>query len=228
MIWDAMLREAALLSEAAYVRHFESSSATAGVHVFSTEFEKSIVRLKRRTERPLFYRFLRAVASVLLALLFAGSAWLAVDAEARTAFIGWIKDFYGTYFVYRYDDSPLESAASVNYQLTWLPTGYTEFFSDEMNGEMLIVYANEAGQLLKFKYIDSPDAMSWWIDASNVTRKQAAVEGNLADLLLSESLDTASAILWTDADDTAFYISGFLNEDDLIKIAESVRKSKKE
>ena len=180
MIWDAMLREAALLSEAAYVRHFESSSATASVHVFSTEFEKSIVRLKRRTERPLFYRFLRAVASVLLALLFAGSAWLAVDAEARTAFIGWIKDFYGTYFVYKYDDSPLESKASVNYQLTWLPTGYTEFLTDEMNGEMLIVYANEAGQLLKFKYIDSPDAMSWWIDASNVTRKQVAVEGNLA------------------------------------------------
>ena len=70
--------------------------------------------------------------------------------------------------------------------------------------------------------------MSWWIDASNVTRKQVAVEGNLADLLLSESSDTASAILWTDADDTAFYISGFLNEDDLIKIAESVRESKKE
>ena len=57
MIWDAMLREAALLSEAAYVRHFESSSATASVHVFSTEFEKSIVRLNEERSARCFTDF---------------------------------------------------------------------------------------------------------------------------------------------------------------------------
>lgn len=224
MISDAMLRKAAAKSNEAYVHCFEKCYDAEHPHEFSAQFEKRIGKLKRKADHPLFYRSLRSAASILLALLLAGSAWLAVDVEARTALWGWIKEFYEIYFVYRYENDSLEHVTFTDYRPAWLPDGYTEFFVDETGDEVFVVYTDENGLMLKFKYIYNPNETDWLIDASQVTRKQVTIKGNQADLLISTDPNTASAILWTDSDNTAFYISGFLNEVDLIKIAASVQE----
>ena len=51
------------------------------------------------------------------------------------------------------------------------------------------------------------------------------VHGNDADLLISTSSEIANCILWSTSDNTAFYISAFLDADDLVRIAESVEKT---
>ena len=52
------------------------------------------------------------------------------------------------------------------------------------------------------------------------------VNGFPGELLISHNPETAGGILWTDDNNTAFYISAFLDNEELIKLAESVEKIK--
>ena len=80
--------------------------------------------------------------------------------------------------------------------------------------------------MLTFSYIHNPGYADWFISSIDVERKQVTIHGAPADLLLSSNPDISSAILWELPDDTAFYISAFLSEEELIKAAESVKEAK--
>lgn len=224
MMLEEMLLKAAARSNEIYVNYFESKYDPISQHEFSPQFENKIAKLKRRAKRPFFYSPLQRVASVVLAVVLSVSVWLTVDADAREAFFGWIKEFCGTVFVYRYEGTSNENVTPKEYQLTWIPDGYTEFFVDEKEASLMAVYSNENGSMLTFRYIHNPDETNWFVDASQMTKKQTTVNGNSADLLILKEPTVSSIILWTTPDNTAFYISAFLSDSDLIKIAESVRE----
>lgn len=40
----------------------------------------------------------------------------------------------------------------VDYRPTLIPNGYTEFYSDTTEDTIIVVYANEEGEMLKFSY----------------------------------------------------------------------------
>ena len=126
MITDEMLREAARESLEDYVNSLERDYDPAHPHQFSKEFEKKIERLKRRANHPVFYKTMQRVASVVLAILIGGGAWLTVDVEARAAFFGWVKEVYETFFVYRFSGDADMSTKTSNYEPNWIPDGYTK------------------------------------------------------------------------------------------------------
>ena len=103
MITDEMLRAAAARSCEIYVAHLEKGFDPEKKHEFSPEFLRKIERLKRRAKHPVFYKTTRRVASIALAILITGGAWITVDAEARAAFVGWVKEVYEEFFVYRFN-----------------------------------------------------------------------------------------------------------------------------
>ena len=109
MITDAQLRKAAEKSSDLYLRYIERDYNSTPSHEFSASFEKKIRKLRKRADHPYFYKTLHKAAAVILAILISGSAWLAVDTEARAAFFGWVREIYETYFVYRFakDDGKL-------------------------------------------------------------------------------------------------------------------------
>ena len=74
--------------------NLESGYNADVLHEFSPAFEKKIRKLKRRADHPAFYRTMNRVASILLAILIAIGAWISVDAEARAAVVGWVKEIY--------------------------------------------------------------------------------------------------------------------------------------
>ena len=226
MIPDALLHSAAFRSCDIYTAQLQRGYNAQQHHQFSPEFEGKIRKLKRKAEHPLFYRSARRVASILLALLVCAGAWLALDVNARAAVFGWIKDVYESFFVYRHDGDADSSVAPKEYYLGWLPDGYTEFLTDSSGKTIAVIYANEAGQMLTFSYIHNPGYADWFISSIDVERKQVTIHGAPADLLLSSNPDISSAILWELPDDTAFYISAFLSEEELIKAAESVKEAK--
>ena len=225
MITDEMLRKAAARSNELYVDYFESTYDSECQHAFSLQFQKKIEKLKRKVRHPYFYSPLARVASIVLAVAVSVSIWLAVDVEAREAFFGWIKEVYETHFVYRYKDGSDDAASTKEYELTWIPDGYTEVLRDNTFGTVSVLYENDKGDLLKFRYAYNPDDdVLWFVDASQTARKSATVNGSAADLLISTDPKIAGAICWVSADNTAFYISAFAEESDLIKIAESVQE----
>ena len=226
MISDSMLRSAAKKSCEIYVNQLESGYDPKTQHEFSPEFEKKIKRLRRKANRPIVYRSLQRIASIILVCLIACGAWLTVDAEARATFFGWIKEIYETYFVYHFEGDADYSESSVAYRPTWLPEGYTEFYVNEAQSTTVVLYQNEDGFLLTFQYTHNPNETDWFIDAEQAVIKKTSMNGYPAEILMTDNTTTASLIAWTDEQDSAFYVSAFLSESELIRIAESVQPTK--
>ncbi|OUP54291.1 DUF4367 domain-containing protein [Pseudoflavonifractor sp. An184] len=226
MISDSMLRSAAKKSCEIYVNQLESGYDPKTQHEFSPEFEKKIKRLRRKANHPIVYRSLQRIASIILVCLIACGAWFTVDAEARSAFFGWVKEIYETYFVYRFEGNADYSESSVAYRPTWLPEGYTEFYVDDIDATTVVSYQNTDGLLLTFRYTHNPNETDWFIDATHAVIKETTVNGYPAEILLADNITTASVIAWTDEQDSAFYVSGFLSESELIKIAENIQPLK--
>ena len=105
MITEEMLCAAAARSCEIYVSYLERGYNPENQHEFSLQFKKKIKKLKRKADHPVFYHAARRIASIVLAILIAGGVWITVDAEARAAFVGWVKEIYGTYFVYHFEGS---------------------------------------------------------------------------------------------------------------------------
>lgn len=224
MITEAMLREAARRAGEVYTAYYERDYDPQAPHVFPPEFEKKIDRLTRRAKHPVFYKAMRCVASVAIAMIIAGSAWITVDAEARAAVVGWVKEVYETYFVLRHDgaDTAPEFA---DYRPTWLPDGYSELRVNASKTRTVVVYANEAGDLIRFSFIRNSEETDWFIDVSQAGIKKATVNGNEADLFIAHDPGEANAIAWI-SDGSAFYVTGFVGENDLVRMAESVQIKK--
>ena len=226
MISDSMLRSAAKKSCEIYVSRLEAGYDPKAQHKFSPEFEKKIKKLKRKANHPIVYRSLQRIASIILVCLIACSAWLTVDAEARSAFFGWVKEIYETYFVYRFEGNADYSNSTVAYRPTWLPEGYTEFYIENTESTAVVSYQNEEGLLLTFQYTHNPNETDWFIDAEHAVIKETTVNGCPAEILLADNITTASVIVWTDEQDSAFYVSAFLGESELIKVAENIQPIK--
>lgn len=227
MIPDFMLRAAAAKSCDIYAVQLQSGYDADRQHIFLPAFETKIRKLKRRADHPFFYRSAQCAASVLLALLICAGAWLAIDVEARTAVFGWIKEVCESFFIYRYENDSDPEVTPMDFRPYWLPDGYSEFAVNDTADTITVIYANDAGEMMKFSYAHNPDQTDWFIDISDADRTSVTINGYQADLFLSSDPDVAGGILWTSSDDTAFFISGFLSEEDFKKVAENIRVTDK-
>lgn len=226
MIPEELLRRAAARSCAEHVEELTADFDPEYQHEFSPEFERKIKKLIRKTKHPVFYRTMQRVASFALAVVLAGAAWLTVDVEARAAFIGWVKEVYETFFVYRYEGPDMD-AEPAQYQLTWVPEGYQEVFSDLADGEGTALYSNEKGQYLQFAYVSDPGTSNFFMVMDGTIRYDILVNKNPADYFESTDQDVSSGVVWTNENECAFYVSGFLDKEELIRAAESVEIIKK-
>ena len=227
MIIDEMLCTAAARSSELFVQAVALDYDPAQQYEPSELFQKKIKRLFRRAKHPYLYQTVRRVAAIFLAAILASSVYLAVDTEARAAFFGWIKETYKTYFVYRFEDDSTAASALPILRPTWLPQGYTEYVVNDTAGTITVIYANDAGEMLTFCYSHNPKQTDWFIDTIDTIKSNAIISGNQADVFISTNPSVASAVLWTDSNNTAFYISGFLSESELIRVAESIQESEK-
>ncbi len=226
MIPEEMLCAAAARSYEAYVSYLEAGYDDGEKHEFSKAFEKRIDRLKRRADHPVFYQTVRRVAIILIAILFAGTIWIAVDSDARAAFVGWFSEFTGHYFEYHHVGSaeePEEKAgAPAGYRLTWIPEGYAEKSVRVFNDKTTVLYVNDSGELVRFSYVITNRDYNWSFDFSQGETVDCPVGDQPGTLFRSHAEKTAGAVTWIGADGTAFFVTGFISEEDLLRMAESV------
>ena len=175
----------------------------------------------KRKFRPMWKIALRRVAAFFLTALVGVSAWLAVDTQAREAFFGWAKEVCETFFVYHYE-GPIVETVPTRYSPSWIPEKYHEVFSDLSDGEGIVVYSDEAGRYLQFSYVTNPNNSNVFLGVENTTRYEVLINGNCADFFSSTDPDISSGVAWVDTSNHLFCITGFLSEDELIKIAENV------
>ena len=198
-------------------------------HPFSPAFERKMKKLLRRGRHPVWYKTLHAAACLLLALLLSGCAVLAVSAEAREVFAGWVREVYENAFVYRfYGEEQGESNADTAYRLTWLPEGYWEAERPDLAGMGNVLYRDDAGGLVVLGYATDPEAFSLSVYPEHAAVRKTQVHGRPADLYLDEQEGNRNLIVWTEEETGQFfYVSGPQGEDELVKMAESVEKVEK-
>ncbi len=224
MLTDDMLRQAAAESSTAFVRAVEQDYDDNRPYSPSHQFEKKMKRLTRRANHPNLYRSAQRVASVVLAILLAGSAWLTVDVQAREAFFGWVKEVYEELYVYRLTGEVVEQGTENNYALGWIPDGYTEMYEGDLGGTFSVIYNNDLGQMLDFSYTTNTEQVDWFLYGENMERYQVEIGSSVGDFLYSTDDQTSNALVWMQDDQTGFYLSGFFDEDELILMAENIVK----
>lgn len=227
MISEEMLQAAAAGSCEHYTTELTKGFDPSFQHTFSSAFTKKIKKLKRRADHPVFYLSVRRIAMVILCLLIAGGAWLMISPDARADFFGWTSKLIDTYFTYHTDSRPRSDVSAVPvaaYYPEWLPEGYTETEATHSHQMTTILFKNEKDEVIRFSYMQDSGEADLYIDVSQTTEKRVEFHGLPATLFLTESENEASTVLWTGSDNTLFLISGFLNENELLKAAESISK----
>lgn len=194
-------------------------------HTFSPKFERRMKGLLQKNRHPTARRTLGRVAGVLLALLVSSAIWLSVDAEARGIAAGWFRQAYKTVFVYRFAGSAESVDKDVKYAPTWLPEDWIEADRWDDNTGVTIFYDNGTDVNNYFSYIYAPTESDYrglylFDDAIPVC---ATVGGSPAGLFLPNEDDAASTLIWSDSETgILFLVSGDLEQETLIRIAESV------
>ena len=113
----------------------------------------------------------------------------------------------------------------VEYRLTWVPEGYELYMQNDTFGNSFsFLYKNPEGRLLHFMVqLDREGARSYLFPNENAEEKQVLVGRNPADMYLVDTGGANSELVWQDSEAGAlFYISAFLPEEDILKMAESI------
>lgn len=202
-----------------YVQALSESLEAPEAHTFSRRFERGMRGLLAKSAHPALAAFGRAVASFAMVMLVLFGSVLAVDAEARELFLGWFRQQMDGAVHF---SSRNPSQVDTEYQLTWIPEGY-EFFDlvQEQDGET-ILYANEAGDLLRFTYLHSSENGETYLFTGEHDEKQVSVQGMTGTLYLPHDTINGKDLIWQNEAGTLFEISGRCDEDVLLRVAESV------
>lgn len=192
-------------------------------HTFGKRFEKQMGRLIAKTTHPLRTAMLRAAASFAAVLLLFGSV-LAVDADARKAFLGWMEERFDTYIFFS-ASGKTHNSVQAEYSLGWVPEEYRfEEILDVPNGQ-IILYVNDNGDYFSFSYLFTSTSSNLYIFfLDEYDTKDVSVNGIPGTLYLSHDKAEGAELIWQDADGTLFEISGKCEEAVLLYAAENIQK----
>lgn len=220
MITDDMIRQAAEEYEQVVLDSLPDSDQWN--HEFTPWFERKMKKLCRRQKHPGVYRALRRVACIVLVLLLGFCMFLAFNGEARAAIIDWAKKRYEVFTQYAFLGEPEDPKSNV-YDLALVPEGYTLWMQEHTETDGVVVYRNEAGQLLHLYYRFNAGAGAMFIGHEDCIHKKAAVGNWYADLYISQNADVGSTVVWVDEDNQVmFALSAKVEEAMLLEMAEKV------
>lgn len=205
-------------------------SIPSGEHEFSERFLDKMSALLdldrlRRKRRRIRHR----VASVFLAFLLGASIFLAVNPEARAAFLAWVREVYENSVVYRFFGRPKD--AFPQYELNWIPQGFVmeSEINDEYNGNMqrILTYENpETGESFSFCYQSISEDISKVVggyDEDAPSPEYCTING-LDGEYYPPGVSGTSSLVWMDEQNgVVLYIDSSLEKSVVLHIANSVR-----
>lgn len=191
---------------------------------FSQSFQRKMARVTRRANHPISYRVMQRVASFLLVLFLGFMTVLAVSPAARAAFAVWIRETYESFFVYSFTEDSEGPAPNMNYYISELPEGYVEIMSSLDNMLGCYAYVNEDEFMLSFVYTYG-EASKIFLNQEGYTVKPVTVAGHPGEVYVDHVSNPSNGIIWVDEEkQIMFIITGQLNEEELLALAESVKE----
>lgn len=192
-------------------------------HDFSPRFQRKMRALLRREEHPVLSRSLKSVASIAL-VLFLG---FGITMTARSTQVVWEAEPVGQGVRY-YNVNQITPSETLAFKPFWLPerveprerksgetSGYS-FFEDRRNGGKIISF---------FYYYGVKEGTEAIVvgQYGEVEQISVTINGMEATLFLQKDDVYENELVWIDKDQgVLFRLSGFLTQQELIRIAESV------
>lgn len=224
MISDEELRRAAQEWEEARLKRLPEPEECR--FEASPEFERKMRKLIERTDRPAKYWLKRSAACLLLIVLLGGSV-LTLSSRTRTAFLGWVREVYETYFAYRYVGDVKEPLDGTVYRPMWVPDGYEIVSETAGHIDDAVTYQNPDGALAVFLYVTKYKSAELRIDREDVEAQRVFVGECPADLYLEPEDGKENVLIWFDEGSGLFFsIWATFSNDEMIRMAESVTAQK--
>ena len=164
------------------------------------------------------------VAVILLFVSLSFGFVMLFSAPARAAVERWIVEWYQTHIVYRYFGS---SEGLPRYELTGLPEGFAEIMRQEEAASVDILYGNENGGLISLSYqaMQQGGAVGFILNGDDVS--EVTIGRNQGMLFIPRDPEDLKSLTWVDEKaGVQFTIAADLEEPELIRLAEGLRKLK--
>lgn len=150
MISEEMIKNAATEADQA-IRDSLPAPAECE-HEFSPLFQRKMCQAFRMVKHPVIYKLPRYAACFVLAAALASGTWLTANAEARTAFFAWMREQYEAFVEYRFTGEASQENESADYELTWLPEGFSLQKEQNLDGGTYLTYLPAEQYQLRFLY----------------------------------------------------------------------------
>lgn len=183
--------------------------------------------LAKAKRREIVHQWITRTIAALLALVIGATSWLAVDTDARAAFFEWVQEVYEGSIVYRFFNDTAVVDQLPDYRPSWLPDGYVQTEVIEDDTVHAVIYENTANPNDSFifdyqLYFDSMNlSLQWENNECEILELQ--VNGKTAHFYRSLDGSITNDLIWVDENSTIiFTLSGYLEQDVMLHIAESV------
>lgn len=224
---DELLYQYMPLAEEKWMETLERRAAEEE-YIPSEEFqkkEKFLIEkgncIEKRRKRIGLVKRIAAVFFVMISVSFA--VCMSVDAT-REDFIRFTKKLHSDWTEYRYD---LEEGTETEFELiepTYLPEGYREYDREDMGDLIHIYYQNEKGVNEEIIYEESTaEGLTVGLDTEGADIKTKEICGENVEYFENKGM---GYVYWTDAD-TYYNIIGYVDVDELLKMADSVISNEK-
>lgn len=203
------------------------SQEIEATHTFSDSFLKKMEKLmKREKVRRFRQKAFRTVAAVFAVILMMCSVWFATEPDAWAKFQRWLRHAFSTETIYEFfGGNPSEPLPE--YELTWLPEGYTFSFALEEEPGMAKrnAYQGPDNDVLYFTYNYMTDGKKATVDGQPDYEK-VSVDGTEGFFYAGQGAGS-NVLAWFDEDvGIAFALQTNLDKETMCLIAENVNPVK--
>ncbi|MDU6306839.1 MAG: DUF4367 domain-containing protein [Clostridium sp.] len=103
----------------------------------------------------------------------------------------------------------------------YLPEGFVEVETDQINSSFITKYRNDQGELILFRRSSLSMEGAFSIDTEHTTRTEIEIQGEKASLFAANEPDVTSSLLWKNHS-YSFLLSSKISPEELVKMAESM------
>lgn len=192
-------------------------------HTFSPRFRRKMRYLLFRQQHPVLTRALQSAAVLFLTITVLFGSLLTVSTDAREFVFGWVRGQFGSGFIYTFDGDAAPSEIP-QYCLGWIPDGYTQDFTSELEGGKILIYGNAEGKQMLFAYSSASTGTVFALhQTDDCIQEDVSINGMTGTIYISPRENEPSAIVWIDPErNIVFDIGAVVDPQALIKMAENV------
>lgn len=180
----------------------------------------------RRLARPVWKKALRTAACILLALATVFGAVMAVSPSARAWVVRMYIEWREESTKFTFFSTGADNLTPSDWRPSYVPDDFNEFSVDTAANLVRITYRNLSDDELFFSYRSLYKNGPFSLDSEHGDVQDITILQNPAKLFVSTGDQYQSHVTWMDEEENvAFMFSGFVDAQELVKMAESVEKT---